>query len=420
MYLCIAKSQKRMSSILHSDMCQFIEGKGTTSVVSPKDAVASHRLCPFSISDIKTPYVCIRGTRGIGKTYELLRVGHEIATQLPLEKVLYVNLNHFYFAHNSLFDFANEAWSNGVKVLLLDQVFKYPNWCIDLEKCHMAFPELRVIFTASSVMTLEDDYPSIGELITIYDLYGFSFREYLNCRYHQEFSPITIKDLLSRSEAHCKSIATKVDILGAFEDYLRCGYYPPCTDDAHFRELLVKNMNMLLEVDLIYIRQVAPTYLCKLRQLLYLVGIQQNDFTNVSALSNDISVSRATVMNYLKYLSDARLIRLVYKEGEDFPRKPGKIYLNDTNELSYISGDGPSTSQVNRTFLLSALQDAGLTVNLSETRGVDFLVDHKYPLRYFGKGDKRRPTSPETIHILSDILKPQNGNIPLWLFGFLY
>ena len=43
---------------------------------------------------------------------------------------------------------------------------------------------------------------------------------------------------------------------------------------------------------------------------------------NVSQLANDIQTSRATVMNYIKYLADARLINMVYPKGEEFPKKP--------------------------------------------------------------------------------------------------
>lgn len=41
---------------------------------------------------------------------------------------------------------------------------------------------------------------------------------------------------------------------------------------------------------------------------------------NVSQLAADIQTSRATVMNYIKYLADARLINMVYPKGEEFPK----------------------------------------------------------------------------------------------------
>lgn len=42
-------------------------------------------------------------------------------------------------------------------------------------------------------------------------------------------------------------------------------------------------------------------------------------------------------MNYLKYLSDAGMIRMVYKEeGSDHQRKPDQIFLNDPNIASVM------------------------------------------------------------------------------------
>ena len=58
-------------------------------------------------------------------------------------------------------------------------------------------------------------------------------------------------------------------------------------------------MNMMLEVDVLLIKQIAVDYLWKLRRLLYLLAISESSVTNVSQLSNDLNTSRATVMNYL-------------------------------------------------------------------------------------------------------------------------
>ena len=49
---------------------------------------------------------------------------------------------------------------------------------------------------------------------------------------------------------------------------------------------------------------------------------------------------RATVMNYIKYLADARLINMVYPKGEEFPKKPSKIMMHNSNLMYsiYLSG----------------------------------------------------------------------------------
>ena len=45
---------------------------------------------------------------------------------------LYINMNNFYFSQCSLVTFAGEFVKKGGKVLLIDQMFKYPNWSNDL------------------------------------------------------------------------------------------------------------------------------------------------------------------------------------------------------------------------------------------------------------------------------------------------
>ena len=69
----------------------------------------------------------IKGSRGVGKTTFLLQYAHENFDPNTKE-CLYINLNHFYFTERSLIDFASEFRAKGGKVLLIDQVFKYPEW----------------------------------------------------------------------------------------------------------------------------------------------------------------------------------------------------------------------------------------------------------------------------------------------------
>lgn len=79
--------------------------------------------------------VCLRGTRGIGKTYQLVQLGKILSEHEP-KAALYVNLNHFYFSNHSIYHFAQEYRDSGGRVLLLDQIFKYPGWDIELRLLH--------------------------------------------------------------------------------------------------------------------------------------------------------------------------------------------------------------------------------------------------------------------------------------------
>jgi predicted AAA+ superfamily ATPase len=71
-------------------------------------------------------------------------------------------------------------------------------------------------------------------------------------------------------------------------------------------------MNMMIEVDILLIKQIELKYLSKIKELLYLLAVGGPKAPNVSQLASDIQTSRATVMNYIKYLADARLNKLWY------------------------------------------------------------------------------------------------------------
>lgn len=68
----------------------------------------------------------IKGFRGVGKTSFLLDYLREYWLRDPKDG-LYINLNNFYFTGED-FVVADEFHKKGGKVLILDQIHKYPNW----------------------------------------------------------------------------------------------------------------------------------------------------------------------------------------------------------------------------------------------------------------------------------------------------
>ena len=105
----------------------------------------------------------IKGTRGVGKTTFLLQYAKEkFGTD---HSCLFINMNNFYFSKYTLVEFAAEFVKRGGKVLLIDQVFKYPEWSHDLRACYEMFPTLKIIFTGSSVMRLKEENPELSGIV---------------------------------------------------------------------------------------------------------------------------------------------------------------------------------------------------------------------------------------------------------------
>ena len=250
----------------------------------------------------------IKGTRGVGKTSFLLQYANE---KFGSDRsCLYINMNNFYFSTHGLQEFVQEFIAQGGKVLLIDQVFKYEDWSKELKFCYDNFPELRIVFTGSSVMRLKAENPELNNIVKSYNLRGFSFREFLNYQTGMNFQALTLKDILTSHVEISKTILSKVQPLRYLQDYIHHGFYPFFLEKRNFSENLLKTMNMMIEVDILLIKQIELKYLSKIKQLLYALAVDGPKAPNVSQLAKTIDTSRATVMNYIKYLADARLVKI--------------------------------------------------------------------------------------------------------------
>jgi len=363
--------------------------------------------------------IAIKGTRGVGKTTFLLQYAHKY-TDLDKHDCLYINMNNFSFTCRTIFDFAEEFYFKGGKTLLIDQVFKYPNWAAELRRCYDKFPELKIIFTGSTVMRLHEN-PDIAPIVQHYNLRGFSFREFLNIIAETDLEPVTLDDIITNHEQIALEICSKVKPLAFFRDYIHHGYYPFFLEKRNFSENLLKTINMMLEVDVLSIAQIEQSYLSKLRKLLYLLSLTAPGKPNISQLSVECEISRATVTNYLDYLKNARLINLLYREGEEFPKKPDLVYMHNTNLIFAMKPSVANEQALRETFFYNQLHHNNSKLKKGNKAGI-FLVedgDEKYTFKV--DGSKSKNNKKTDIYTTAEMMEQGEGNtIPLWLFGFLY
>lgn len=357
----------------------------------------------------------IKGTRGVGKTTFLIQYAQERFRND--RSCLYVNMNNFYFQGKSLVEFAEEFIRRGGKVLLIDQVFKIPNWSHQLRECYDRFPQLKIVFTGTSVMRLKEENPELNGIAKPYNLRGFSFREYLNLKTGNNFRCYTLEEILTNHEQIARTILPKVSPNAFFQNYLHHGFYPFFLEKRNFSENLLKTMNAMMEVDILIVQQIELKYLAKIKKLLYLLAVNESQAPNVSKLADTIQTSRATVMNYIKYLADARLINMIYNPGDSFPKKPAKIILHNTNLVYSIYPVKVNEQDVLETFMANSLWKDHI-VNKGG-KGVSFLVDEKIQLRVCTEG-VRVKNNPDVYYVMHRRELGRGNQIPLWLFGFLY
>ncbi|MBO5618960.1 MAG: ATP-binding protein [Paludibacteraceae bacterium] len=376
--------------------------------------------------------IAIKGGRGVGKTDFLLCRAKEIeqAWREELEAAakvkghrkrrlqrpcLYVSMNDFYFTEHTLTQLASAFVRQGGSYLFLDQLFKYPNWSRELRRCNAKYPELHIVFCATPVMPIDEENHDLIDIVKTYNLRGFSFREYLNLQTGLRFRPYTLAEILQHHSSISREICERVKPLNYFKEYLYHGYYPSYLESSCFDADLLKTMNSQLEVDVLMIKQIDVACLHKLRKLLYILMCETPCALNVSSLSEEIGLSRATTMNYIKYLKDSRLINLLYPENKNFPMKPSKVYMHNTNLVNMNFTREATPMDLYETCFYTFVHGSH-KVNATE-RNAMFVVDNKYyfdvreeaPLR-----DTIRPTA------IGDLEMGRGNIIPLWLLGFLY
>ncbi len=360
----------------------------------------------------------IKGARGVGKTTFLLQYAKEHFDTND-RTCLYVNMNNFCFQERGIADFAGDFYRMGGRVLLIDQVFKEPNWSRELRRCYDEYSGLKIVFTGSSVMRLKEENSELNGIVKSYNLRGFSLREFINQQTGLNLQPYTLNEIIENHEAIIKTILPQVSPNKYLKPYLHHGYYPFYQEQRNYSENLLKTMNMMTEVDILLIKQIELKYLTKIKKLFYMLAVEGPHAPNVSKLATCIETSRATVMNYIKYLEDARLINMIHPVGQVFPKKPSKIMMHNSNLMYAIYPIKVVEQDTMETFLVNMLWKDH-RVNQSGRENV-YTIDNRLKIKVCdAKGTTKQRNQPDTVFARYNT-EIGNGNmIPIWLFGFLY
>ena len=377
--------------------------------------------------------IAIKGGRGVGKTDFMLSRIKEIeqAYQEQYERecaaiksrrkpkairpCLYVNLNDFFFTQHTIVELASRFVKAGGRYLFIDQIFKYPHWSRELKRCYNKYPNLHIVFCATPVMPIDEENNYLQDIVHSYNLRGFSFREYLNLQTGLRLPAYSLDQIMNHHASISREICERVHPLQYFKAYLDHGFYPSYLESKNFESALLKVMNSQLEVDVLMIKQIDVSCLHKLRKLLYILMRETPCALNISNISDEIGLSRATTMNYIKYLKDSRLINLLYPEDKNFPMKPTKVYMHNTNVARMDFTRVIPAIDMYETFFYNTVHGSH-RVNATE-RSAMFIVDNQYFFDVKEKGTARDTIRPTAI---GELETGRGNQIPLWLLGFLY
>jgi hypothetical protein len=321
-----------------------------------------------------------------------------------------------------LSELIEDFYKQGGKFLFLDEVHKYPNWAQELKNAYDDYPDLKIVFTGSSALEILNARADLSRRAVIYEMQGFSFREFLGIETKIDFSILSLNEILEKHVEIAQEIGQKIKPFQYFSKYLDHGYYPFYREDKELYEIkLTEVVNMILEIELPLMRGIESGYVFKLKELLSVISASVPFTPNISKLGEKLTINRSTILSYLHYFQEVRLTNNLFKEANGISKlqKPQKIYLENTNLMQILSPSNVNIGNVRETFFANQV---GFRHNLLYTEKGDFFVDEKYTFEIGGKGNtKHQIEGIENAFIAADEIEfGFNQKIPLWLFGFLY
>jgi uncharacterized protein len=361
----------------------------------------------------------IKGARGAGKTTLLLQYAR---LNLPMDhQTLYVSLDDLYFSDNRLVQLADAFVRQGGKYLLLDEVHRYRNWSVEIKNIYDDHSGLRLIFTGSSIIQLNNAIGDLSRRAVMYELAGLSFREYIHLRTGRNLPVINWSDIAGSHTDFARTIVLQIRPLESFQDYLSHGYYPYFLENpASYPHKLSETIDLAMTADLPAAFDISYTSIEKLKQLLFIVAQSVPFQPNVSKLSERIGVTRNTLVTFFKYLEELRIIKRVFSSvaGIGALQKPDKILMHHPNLLYALADSKAEKGSVRESFFVN---QAGFERHVHFSKIGDFVIDD----RIFEVGGKKKTNrqiiGAENAFVVADDMEVGMGNkLPLWIFGFLY
>lgn len=362
----------------------------------------------------------IKGSRGVGKTTLILQ--HIKKNFKADESVLYASLDHFYFLENSLYNTAEAFHKKGGKLLALDEVHRYPNWSVELKNIYDDFPDLKVIFTGSSLLQISKGKSDLSRRALMYNMPGLSFREFLNFETNLNFEAVEFEELLQNHRQIAIEIIDKIKPLAFFGAYLQNGYYPFYLENRRaFHQKLGEVLQMVLDVDIPQYEQIQIANIPAIKRLLQIISGSVPFKPNYNTISQRSGISINTVKSYMGYLAEAELILLLRSTAKSMGNmgKPEKIFLHNPNLMYTMVGNNVDIGNIRETFFYNQVSQVA---QVHASPQSDFLVNQKHTFEIGGrsKNHKQIENLDNAYLAKDDIEIGYENTIPLWMFGFLY
>lgn len=354
----------------------------------------------------------LKGPRGVGKTTLLLQRAKEV---LDRDTTLLVNADDLYFTTHTLVDLADEFVRTGGKVLMIDEIHKYKEWSRELKLIYDYHKDLKVVFTGSSILDIEEGEADLSRRVVPYEMQGLSFREYMKMFKGIDLPLLNLDDVLSNRIVVPEGFHPYV----YFSEYLRTGYYP-FSNESQFERRLAQVVNKTIEVDIPQYTDMTISAIRKLKRLMSIVSESVPFKPNYTSLSQVLGVSRNLLPEWFAYMEKAGLIMQLRDDtgGIRGLGKVDKVYIDNTALMYRLGRENTDIGNVRETFFLNQTRVMYDVITSSVS---DFQIG-KYTFEVGGKNKTQKQIAgvSDAFVVKDDIEIGYQNVIPLWVFGLMY
>ena len=370
--------------------------------------------------------ISIMGAKGVGKS-TLIKQHLRQSFQAGDRSVLYCSADTVDFSTRTLVGLAEEFVIHGGELLVIDEIHKYKpgttDWSREVKEIYELFPTLKLIVSGSSLLRLKEGDADLSRRAIKYTMPGLSFREALRFYHGLSFPRWSLEDILAHPYDLWQTVSSKCRPIVLFKEYLEKGYYPFLLEgEGEYHTRIEQMINYIIETELPQICKVDIANTRKIQALVKLICDEVPFELNANKIAGALEIGRDTVVEYLKYLGDAKVLNLLYSDKKKISKlaKPDKVYLENPNLLYALAPGKVDIGTARESFAVNSLSDAH-TVEYGKATG-DFKVDGKYTFEIGGRSKDFSQIAgiPDSYIFADDWDMPDGAKLPLWMLGFLY
>ena len=370
--------------------------------------------------------ITIIGAKGVGKSTLIKQ--HLKQNYKPGDhRVLYCSADTVDMSIRTLVELAEEFSIRGGELLAIDEIHKYKpgtsDWSREIKEIYELFPDLKLIVSGSSLLRMREGDADLSRRAVKYTMPGLSFREALRFYHGLTFPKWTLDDILAHPYDLWQSVSAKCKPVALFKEYLTKGYYPFLLEgEGDYYTKIEQVVGYIVETELPQICRVDVSNVRKLQALIAMICSETPFELNANRIAAALEIGRDTVVEYLKYLGDAKVLNLLYSDKKKIGKlsKPDKVYLENPNIMYALAPTKVEVGTLRETFAVGCLSESH-NVEYGKTQG-DFKVDAKYTFEVGGRSkDFSQIAGVEDFYVFADDWDmPDGAKLPLWMLGFLY